>query len=455
MIPRTLVPAQLAASAMAPEADTPRRTRTELDHRTLVIAGTEAGPIETASSIPSHVPLDVLSKRVLVPKDLPPLPADALRPTQALNPTPLDHRVAIPQDARPAALEMHPRRVAEQTSTLLDPDVLTTGDVNLLVGPREVRPPLVEWRVAVPSFLVHAALVLLILLQPKMFPYEPPEEKEIEQAHRLLGLVYIPPEARVVPAPVQPAPPAPQIRIDPRLFRENAPPTDREITIPGPPTPEPSPRGGDARDDSSRLPAAPQPSGGSPAERERERGNEVARLESPRAPEPRPGAFTLPPASPGRIIEETARGALEGRGGSAQGFDDTIPARPGGGGTPGGGQGYLGGTVQMLTPTEGVDFSNYLARVLASVRRNWYAVIPESARLGERGMVVIQFRIMRSGQVPYPEPNLVATSGREPLDRAAMASISASNPFEPLPSAFSGPYIELRFIFLYNMRLPQ
>jgi hypothetical protein len=37
------------------------------------------------------------------------------------------------------------------------------------------------------------------------------------------------------------------------------------------------------------------------------------------------------------------------------------------------------------------------------------------------------------------------------LDRAAVSAIRSSNPFEPLPSAFSGPYIELRFIFLYNL----
>ena len=42
-----------------------------------------------------------------------------------------------------------------------------------------------------------------------------------------------------------------------------------------------------------------------------------------------------------------------------------------------------GGALQMLTPTEGVDFTDYLARVLASVKRNWYAVMPESARLGD------------------------------------------------------------------------
>jgi TonB family protein len=107
----------------------------------------------------------------------------------------------------------------------------------------------------------------------------------------------------------------------------------------------------------------------------------------------------------------------------------------------------------MLTPTEGVDFSNYLARVIASVKRNWYSIMPESARRGDRGRVILQFRIMRTGLVPDAEPQLMGPSGKEPLDRAALSSIRASSPFEPLPPAFSGPYIELRFIFLYNMPL--
>ncbi|MGH9593685.1 MAG: energy transducer TonB, partial [Bryobacteraceae bacterium] len=99
----------------------------------------------------------------------------------------------------------------------------------------------------------------------------------------------------------------------------------------------------------------------------------------------------------------------------------------------------------------GVDFNSYLARVLASVKRNWYAIIPESARMGEKGRVILRFRIMRDGSVPNLEPVLEGTSYKEPLDRAAMSSIRASNPFEPLPRAFTAPYIELRFIFLYNL----
>ena len=79
--------------------------------------------------------------------------------------------------------------------------------------------------------------------------------------------------------------------------------------------------------------------------------------------------------------------------------------------------------------------------------------MPESARLGDQGKVVLQFRIMKNGVVPEAEPVMMGSSGKEPLDRAAASSIRASTPFEPLPTAFSGPYIELRFIFLYNIPL--
>jgi hypothetical protein len=66
---------------------------------------------------------------------------------------------------------------------------------------------------------------------------------------------------------------------------------------------------------------------------------------------------------------------------------------------------------------------------------------------------MLRFRIMRDGGLPGGEPILEMTSGKQPLDRAAAASITASNPFDPLPTAYTRPYIELRFIFLYNIPL--
>jgi TonB family protein len=105
----------------------------------------------------------------------------------------------------------------------------------------------------------------------------------------------------------------------------------------------------------------------------------------------------------------------------------------------------------MLTPDQGVDFNSYLQRVYVTVKRNWFAIMPESVELGERGVVVLTFKIMRDGSVPNPEPVINRNSGKEPLDRAAYSSVRASNPFEPLPSQFTGPYIELRYTYLYNI----
>ena len=45
---------------------------------------------------------------------------------------------------------------------------------------------------------------------------------------------------------------------------------------------------------------------------------------------------------------------------------------------------------------------------------------------------------------------LVASSGDVALDRPAWGSITASNPFPPLPTDFTGPYLALRFRYYYN-----
>jgi TonB family protein len=98
----------------------------------------------------------------------------------------------------------------------------------------------------------------------------------------------------------------------------------------------------------------------------------------------------------------------------------------------------------------GVDFWPYLIKVLSSVRRNWFAVIPESANLGRTGRVVIQFAINRDGSVP--KLVIAGPSGADALDRAAVAGISASNPFPPLPNEFKGSQVRLQFVFKYNVK---
>src|SRR5579875_807868 len=106
--------------------------------------------------------------------------------------------------------------------------------------------------------------------------------------------------------------------------------------------------------------------------------------------------------------------------------------------------------VELQSDPEGADFKAYLTRILAIVRANWRRVIPESARMGTlRGRTVLEFIINRDGSIP----KLVTAdpSGSEPLDRAAVAGLSMSNPLPPLPADYTGMQVRLALSFSYNM----
>jgi TonB family protein len=104
--------------------------------------------------------------------------------------------------------------------------------------------------------------------------------------------------------------------------------------------------------------------------------------------------------------------------------------------------------LQLLSDPAGVDFKPYLVQVLAAVRTNWLSVIPQSARMGRRGRVLVQFIINRRGGVP--KLVIAESSGTAAFDRAAVAGISASYPFPPLPNTFKGDEIRLQLAFTYN-----
>jgi TonB family protein len=105
------------------------------------------------------------------------------------------------------------------------------------------------------------------------------------------------------------------------------------------------------------------------------------------------------------------------------------------------------GPFEILSDTQGVDFGPYLARILEDVRQNWYLLIPQSAEM-KKGKLAIEFAITKEGKLA--DMRLMATSGDVALDRAAWGGITNSNPFPPLPTDFTGPYLALRFRFYYN-----
>jgi TonB family protein len=168
--------------------------------------------------------------------------------------------------------------------------------------------------------------------------------------------------------------------------------------------------------------------------------NQTAQLQTPPASN---AASTFSKYATGMTAGSAIQQATEG----------AAIARHSGGGQEGdfglgrGAHGRPQGGLDVLSDTQGVDFGPYLQRILQDVRENWYRLIPESAEM-KKGKLAIEFAITKDGKIA--DMRLVATSNDAALDRAAWGGITASNPFPPLPSDFTGPFLALRFRFYYN-----
>ena len=452
MIPRTLVPVKISPVEKQNSQQNGHRKTSQLDLRIVVPSELPPGEIDARSSIPAYLPLDVLAGRMLIPRDM---PVKHMETSASAIPSHvplavLETRVVVPPDAR---FEERPEAVTPAPlpigifEDVLEPDLFTTGEVNLLASPDDSKKRDWQWVARSFSLIVHVAVILLIVLAPKFFTANQPTE-EAQLARQQLASVFLPPSVKEVPKIRPPhEKPSDRIRLDPRILKKlEAPVEPTPAPLAGPKATAP-PQPVQAAPSQPATPPAPPPQ------------QEAAKAEpefKPVEPQPPPQDrhfnLQLPSLSPGRELQRQAQQALQSPNRSnSVAIEGTVPgAGPASGAN---GQGLLGAGVQILTPTDGVDFSNYLARLIARVKQNWITVWPISARMGDKGVVVMRFRILTNGNMPNPDPILERTSGKEPLDRAAGAALTESSPFEPLPTAYTRPYLELRVIFLYNLPL--
>ncbi len=168
----------------------------------------------------------------------------------------------------------------------------------------------------------------------------------------------------------------------------------------------------------------------------------------PPPPPPAQSKVAIPNTSVAEAIRQNSRnggasGGLmvgdPGAGSGGYGEGVNLPPSPG----------VQGSALELKSDPMGVDFRPYLTQILATIRRNWYAVMPESVKLGRHGKVGLLFAITKSGNVS--KVTWAFQSGADALDKAAVAAISASNPFPPLPAEFKGDRVVLQLNFAYNV----
>jgi outer membrane biosynthesis protein TonB len=393
------------------------------------------------STIPNNLPLEAIATRVVVPRDinieLVQKPDDSTLPAQ---PTDMDERITIPQGASPPEVLPGLLPVSED---LVQPDIMQTGELSFLPSELQQKRPVGEVIVAVASLLLNLLFVVAIV---QILAYRSRSHEVDEIGQRQIS-VLLPPGALESLKPSAPPAPHPAMKVDPREIRRMAPTIEPPVQ---PPTPQPE-------QPKKELPSAPTPQPNvvvPPKPADGSKGDlpkPQVKLENPDMPVPQSGLILPKSTSPGDTIRDLARG-IKPNAPAPIGGGGALPGSGRGGG--GSGRGSAGGNIEMLTDTQGVDFNDYLRRVYITVKQNWFAVMPASVQLGDQGVVSLTFKIMRDGSVPDGDPQRVFGSGKEPLDRAAMSSIRASNPFPTLPAQFKGPYIELRFTYYYNMPIP-
>ncbi len=319
-------------------------------------------------------------------------------------------------------------------------------------------------RAAVLSVALHIAVIATVLLLPADFFIPAPPRPAPEITRRITPLVDPITEftqkrknegkltKEIDVASLQPrnriqAPQSTPSTTRPKAARPAvipAPPVPRQVTLPEPPRIEATNRELPKID----LPPAPQapPPQIQPVEKPKITLENVGGPPAPVPPNQRQVA--VPNTSVAEAIRQNTRQAIPGGGqmvgdpgAGSGGFGEGINLPP----SPG----VQGSALELKSDPLGVDFRPYLTQILATIRRNWYAVMPESVKLGRRGKVGLLFGIARTGGVTKVTYSF--QSGSDPLDRAAVAAISASNPFPPLPTEFKGDRIVLQLNFAYNM----
>jgi len=290
------------------------------------------------------------------------------------------------------------------------------------------------------ALILHLLLFLYLIFAPKYIWHVKVREAALHDKDKPPVFMELPPDALKQLAPKKPAPvsdknrqqQAPKPTTDPKTLQEL-----EAMRRAGPPTPLPQAPKPQPPQVAQQQPAPPLPKP-QPAAPPPVPTGQNAQLDAPK-PQPTKPNFSST-QTPGEAVQQAAKQARTGT--TTYGGDGGANAPSQHGGDK--------GAVDVLSDTLGVDFGPYIQRVIYDTKRAWYPIIPEVAQppLNKQGKVLIRFKITPDGSVH--DMHLEGPSGDVSLDRAAWGGIVGAAPFPQLPKNFKGPFLELRFYFLYN-----
>jgi len=272
-------------------------------------------------------------------------------------------------------------------------------------GPR----PKELWLTVGLSILLHGLLLVVVILVPRFrigAYVTVPVSYTVDLVSTTPGRQASgPAPAAAPPTPVQP-PSAPAVRSAPPP--KPAVPSSEELTLPGKRAPK-------------KAPTEVEPSLRPPTVTERQPSRPV-----PSVTRPQPSAVPPAPAAPSPQVASVT----------------PTPTPPAATGAAAGGGVELAGGQRGGEGTGGSALGYYLGLVDYKISTNWVPV----GTGGRDTVVVIRFRVLRSGQVRDME--METSSGDAGLDTAAMRAVRQSIPLPPFPNLLTDPFLDLRYRFV-------
>jgi hypothetical protein len=221
-------------------------------------------------------------------------------------------------------------------------------------------------------------------------------------------------------------------------------------------SPKPSPKAPEPKAGAPAPAPSPVPQPQTPPQVQQQQQPQQARNTppTPTPPQPRPSPAQpladAPAPSSNRPIFTGQKSAGDAIQQAARGSRNSEPGDYGS--TGNGQQGGAKEGYQIISDTQGVDFSKYIARLLADVKRNWLPLIPEECRppLNKQGITGIRFTILPDGKIAPNSMHLDYSTHDDAINRAGWGSITGLGQAQPLPKEFKGPNLELRIEFRIN-----
>jgi outer membrane biosynthesis protein TonB len=117
----------------------------------------------------------------------------------------------------------------------------------------------------------------------------------------------------------------------------------------------------------------------------------------------------------------------------------------------------VGLSLEIVTPTKGVDFSPYITKLIQSLKQNVQAHLPESASNGKKGIVTLQVQLQKDGSVAEGYPvavtgvGVTTSAAYKEMEAASIAAVRATAPYGPLPEPYPSSTVMLKITFFFNI----